>query len=281
MEKTENKRSRWITFVLYPDNVYHCAYLDYIKSHEVGFYIEHIDNDEHDSMSFVGVNAEDTHETKRHWHVAVRFPNARTASGFINSLPTVDYVVVGKHVKEIDTYRVGENITKVVKKIDGVTETRYEKTYLGEYLGTETVETPMLSSNLSAFTLYQGEKVTQRMISSAQAVSDIHALAHYFIHDTFQCYMLGKHQYSVDDVKMLANDRCVYNQCFENEFPCNVSFLEQMVEIAKISKEPDVFLSNVLASGDTRLIKYLEGHAQLINAFVLGAFKRNENNTRE
>lgn len=272
-KKPESKK-RWLTFILYPDNVYHCQYLDFLKTHEVGFYIEHIDNDEHDGLSFVGVNSTDVKETKRHWHVAVRFPNPRSATGFVNSLPPVDYVVVGKHVKEIDTYRVGENITKVVRKVDGVTETRFEKNYIGEYLGTETIETPILSSNLSAFTLYQGEKVTQRMISSAQAVSDIHALAHYFIHDTFECFMLGKHQYSVDDVKMLSNDRSVYNQCFENEMPNGVSFLEQLVEIAKISKEPDVFLSNVLATGDTRLVKYMEGHSQLISTFVLNIFKR-------
>lgn len=89
-EKTETKKPRqkktkWITFILYPDNRYHMRYLDWIKKNDVGFYIQHDPDDEG--------QRDDDKVTKAHYHVAVYRDVQRTASAFIKNLPTVDYYV--------------------------------------------------------------------------------------------------------------------------------------------------------------------------------------------
>ena len=60
--KEKSVKTKWITFVLYPDNRYHMQYLDWIKKNEIGFYIQHDADDEG--------QANDDKETKIHIHVA-------------------------------------------------------------------------------------------------------------------------------------------------------------------------------------------------------------------
>lgn len=238
MKKTEKKpkekRSRWITFILYPDNRYHMAYLDDLKKHNIGFYIQHEENDEHDTVCYTGVNSSDDDETKRHFHVAIYSENARTASGFIDSMPSVDYLVVDKKINA------------------------------------EGKEIEVLSSNLGDYTKYLGEIKTQKLVNKAKAVNDINAMAHYFIHDNFECRMLGKRLYKKEDVKMLNNDRSIYDKYMNEELPCNNELVETLCDLSSVaSGNKKKFISLVLQSGDTRLLKYVESHSYFVESFLI------------
>lgn len=85
-QKTEkSKKTKWITFILYPDNVYHMRYLDWLKKNEIGFYIRHDADDEG--------QANDDKETKAHFHVATFRNVQRTNTAFVKNMPSVDYYV--------------------------------------------------------------------------------------------------------------------------------------------------------------------------------------------
>ena len=229
------KRTRWIMFLLYPDNRYHMAYLDYLKLHNVGFYIEHVDNDEHGTITYEGVHNNET-ETKRHIHCAVYFENARTVNGFLDSLPTVDYLVTKKELIIDEEGNEKERVT--------------------------------LSSNLSAFTPYKGEIRTQKLLTDAKAVNDIYAQAHYFIHDTFECFMLGKKAYSPSDVKMLHNDREIYDKLLEDNVS-DTEIVETLLSFAKsVQGNKNEFLSLVLSSNSPKLLKYVQSHTYFVDKFL-------------
>lgn len=83
--KEKSVKTKWITFILYPDNRYHMQYLEWIKKNEIGFYIQHDADDEG--------QANDDKETKTHIHVATYRNVQRTSSAFVKNMPSVDYFV--------------------------------------------------------------------------------------------------------------------------------------------------------------------------------------------
>ena len=151
--KEKSVKTKWITFVLYPDNCYHMQYLDWIKKNEIGFYIQHDADDEG--------QANDDRETKTHIHVATFRNVQRTSSSFVRNMPSVDYFV-----EEWETD--GDN--KRPKKLSCIIPSDAKKE----------------------------DVITRPLVSSAQNVRDIYALAHYFIHDSFKCDYLGKKKYKKD-----------------------------------------------------------------------------------
>lgn len=142
-------RSRYFLFLLYPDNPIHVRVYDWIVKNEDFISILHdsdvkstaafdSDLDFIDDSSDSVVNPDDDFETlsdsltvdlkKAHYHVLVRFPNARTIKG------------VRKYFNfEIDRF--------------------------------------------------------------VEVCSDPYSTAQYFIHDTYECHVLGKHLYSISDVQ--------------------------------------------------------------------------------
>lgn len=230
--KQKEKRSRWIQFVLYPENRYHMQYLDWAKHHEYGFYIVH--DGEGERNGECGYISEQKDEKKKHIHCAVYFENARTASAFIKSLGTVEYWVVEED-------EIGNPIT------------------------------------LSSVPLADGQErtIVKPFLHHAEAVNDMNAVAHYFIHDNFECAMLGKKKYNKEDVKMLKNDRSVFDRYFSDEMPTNHATLELLIELWKCSNgSKETFLQNVLTCGDTRALKYLESRAYFISEFICGGSKK-------
>lgn len=234
-KKKPETRSRWIQFVLYPENRYHQQYLDWCKFHEYGFYIVH-DEEKYHKREECGFVSDQKDETKKHIHCAVYFENARTASAFIKSLGTVQYWVVEE-------------------KEDG---------------------TPVMLSSVPLE--FENERtIVMPFLKHAEAINDINAVAHYFIHDNFECRMLGKKQYQRSDVHMFNNDRSVYDRYFSDEMPTNHGTVELLCELWKASQgDKQKFLSLVLSCGDTRALKYIESHGFFVNEFICGG-KNNDN----
>lgn len=227
--KPKQERSRWIQFVLYPENRYHAQYLEWCKRHEYGFYIIHDgEGDTHAECGFVNLS-ESKNEKKKHIHCAIYTENARTATAFIASLGTVQYWVVEEN----------ENGDPLV---------------------------------LSSIPLADGQErtIVQPFLKHAEAVHDINAVAHYFIHDNFECHMLGKKQYDKKDVHMFNNDRSVYDRWFSDDMPTNHATLELLIELWKGCSNKQEFIQRVLTCGDTRALKYLESRAYFISEFICG-----------
>lgn len=233
-KSVKEKRSRWIQFVLYPENRYHAQYLDWCKYHEYGFYIVHDGESEHidGELGFISTQKD---EKKKHIHCAIYFENARTASAFIASLGTVNYWVV-------------------------------EEDENGDPLTLSSV--PVCDSN--------ERTITRPFLKHAEAVHDINAVAHYFIHDNFECTMLGKKRYEKSDVKMFNNDRSIYDRYFSDEMPTNHGTLELIIELWRCSENKQDFIQKCLTCGDTRVLKYVESRAYFISEFICGGSKKND-----
>lgn len=231
--KKPETRSRWLQFVLYPENRYHMQYLEWCKYHEYGFYIVH-DEEQHHARPECGFVSEQKEDKKKHIHCAIYFENARTASSFIKSLGTCQYWVVSEN---------------------------------------EDGEPTMLSSVPLEF---ENERtIIKRFIEHAEAINDINAVAHYFLHDNFECHMLGKKQYNRSDVKMFHNDRSVFDRYFSDEMPTNNGTVETLIEFWRASEgSKENFLSMILSSGDTRLLKYVECRGFFVNEFICGGIKK-------
>lgn len=235
--KIPEKKSHWISFILYPDDRYHLEYLDYLKTHNIGFYILH-GADSEGIISFEGVSREHVPSVKPHYHVTLYFESARYASGFIKSLPVVKY-----QVTERDEFGDIKSLSSNLSNFDS----RYY-----------TIEK------------YYDDYVMLPIIKHAEAINDIYAQCHYIIHDNFECHMQGKKLYSVDDVRMLNNDRSIFMKHFIQELPCNDSIVSTLIEISKVcGGDKKVFTKMVLATGDTRLLKYLESHSYFISEFIV------------
>lgn len=230
--KPKESRSRWITFVLYPENRYHGQYLDWCKKHEIGFYIVHDgEGERHGECGFVD-SSQNKDDKKKHIHCAIYTENARTASAFCKSLCTVQYWVV-------------------------------EEDELGNPL------------TLSSIPLADGQErtITMPLLKHAEAVHDINSMAHYFIHDNFECSMLGKKPYSRDDVKMFNNGRSIYDRYFSDELPTNHATLELICELWKGCANRQELVERVLSCGDTRALKYIESHSYFVSEFICGHTK--------
>lgn len=90
MDKTI--RSRYFACILYPDNSYHCEYLQYLLYSQTGFYIIHDRGSDLSEIPYKGMVSErHIDHSKPHIHCIMIFKNARTEKGLINSLPKVRY----------------------------------------------------------------------------------------------------------------------------------------------------------------------------------------------
>lgn len=222
-------KTKWITFVLYPDNSYHMRYLDWIKKNEIGFYIQHDADDEG--------QANDDKETKTHIHVATFRNVQRTSSAFVRNMPSVDYFVEEWEIDGVD---------KKPKK-------------------------------LSCFIPSDAKKediITRPLVSSAQNVRDIYALAHYFIHDSFKCDYLGKKKYKKEDVEMLNNERKVFDDAFQEENTCSTSdYLSKVINVCKICDTRKEVVSKIALIGDEKLTKWFIHNSQFVLNWIFNDYK--------
>ena len=85
-------RSRYYACMLYPDNAYHCEYLQYLIDTQSGFYIIHDKGSDMYNVPYTGYVPEHTEDDgKAHIHCVLIFKNARTENGIIKSNPYVRY----------------------------------------------------------------------------------------------------------------------------------------------------------------------------------------------
>lgn len=85
-------RSRYYACMLYPENPYHCEYLQYLIDTQTGFYIIHDKGSDMANLPYAGFVPEHTEDTgKAHIHCIIMYKNARTESGIIKSNPYVRY----------------------------------------------------------------------------------------------------------------------------------------------------------------------------------------------
>lgn len=85
-------RSRYYACMLYPDNAYHCEYLQYLVDTQTGFYIIHEKGSDMYELPYTGFVPEHTEDTgKAHIHCILIYKNARTENGIIKSNPYVRY----------------------------------------------------------------------------------------------------------------------------------------------------------------------------------------------
>lgn len=229
-----NKRTRWITFVLYPENRYHAEYLEWCKYHEQGFYIVH-DEEKHIRETVEGYifdSSQHKDDKKKHIHCAIYFENARTSSAFLSSFPTVNYYVV-----EEDENGKPTKYSTIPVSCDGSPE-RVEP---------------------------------HKFLSRAENVNDIYSLCHYFIHDNFECKMLGKKQYGLRDVKMFHNDRSIFDKHFNQELECNNSIVSDLMVFVRASGgDKKKFIDIIMGTSNTQYLKYVESHTYFVDKFLFG-----------
>lgn len=226
----KSPRSRYFTFVLYPENRYHSEYLEWCKHHENGFYIVH-DEEKHvreGAEGYVFDTSAHKEDKKKHIHCLIYFENARTLSGFLKSFPSVDYYVIEED----------EN------------------------------GTPVKVSTIPVFDCQQEKTIQKPLLSTAQIVNDMYALSHYFIHDNFECKMFGKKQYSVSDVKMFNNSSAMFDKYFKQCLEFNNDIVSELYQIAiSVNFDRQKFLSAIL-SADVRYLKYVESHSSFLDRFM-------------
>lgn len=89
---TKNIRSRYFACILYPDNPYHCEYLQFLVDSQKGFYIIHDAGSDMAELPYTGYVPEHLDDCgKTHIHCILEFKNARRESGLIKSNPKVRY----------------------------------------------------------------------------------------------------------------------------------------------------------------------------------------------
>lgn len=233
------KKTNWLTFVLYPDNRYHFCYLDYLKTNCIGWYIVHDEETFKPEVALEGIVSDSSNkEHTKKKHIHVAL--------YSESPRTVSGFL--KSFPPVSFYVVEE-------KEDG---TPLKLSTVG--IGVENERT-----------------IIAPFLSRAENVSDINALAHYFIHDTFESVMLGKKRYERTDVKMFNNDRSLFDRYLSDTLPTNNATVETIMEFARCSNSKSEFMNLVLNCGDTRILKYVESHSYFVKEFILDSFISNDN----
>lgn len=228
-EKTKGVRSRWFVLILYPDNMHHMDILSYLKGEkEYKFpyqacYILH---------------QPEKDEKKEHYHVVLRYPNARTAQGVADSFGKGDF---RKHV-QFDS--------------EGKEHTMYEAICDTTGIPPEEIEVrPLIVPR-------EGEQQ-----NTCSAISDIHAYAMYLLHQTYECIREGKHQYALSDIKACNHDNEFISSMFElDSLRESGSPVWQIMDYMEQNslKNMSQLLRFLFLNDEHQLIKYVEKHTYLI-----------------
>lgn len=92
MASRKEIRSRYYACMLYPENPYHCEYLQYLVDTQTGFYIIHDKGSDMHNVPYAGYLPEHFEDSgKPHIHCILIYKNARTQNGIIKSNPYVRY----------------------------------------------------------------------------------------------------------------------------------------------------------------------------------------------
>lgn len=227
------EKSKNIGFMLYPCNTYHMMFLDFLKNNYDGYFIKHDSGADNFNIPIAGVVAEQ-HEEKEHIHCVVMLPYARTANGFIKSMPTVRYY------KPLQL----ENINNEIKQR---LFTVFDLSYLDISM----------------------EEIVQPIISHCEIIHDIYAYSMYVLHKDIKSRFLGKKEYSFNDVQPL---KCTVER-FQDYFSCTDDSDADMLDIciqiwSQCDNNLDLFMQ-LITMHSNKLVKYVQSHAYFINTFII------------
>lgn len=226
-------KSRNHAVILYPSNPYHVQLLDYFRKTYDGFYIVHDANSDNYNIPFAGYVAEQ-HDEKKHIHCVIQFKNPRSASGFVKSLPTV----------------------------------RYYKTMLLENVKDEIKQQLFTVYDLPCMDL-PVQEIVQPIISHSELINDLFAYSYYLLHKDFKSKMLGKKEYSFNDVLPLACDISHYTDYFMQTDNCDSELLDQCVQIWSCSDGSIDLFMQLVSMHSNKLVKYVQSHAYFLNTFLI------------
>lgn len=227
------EKSKNIGFVLYPSNIYHTMFLDFLKNNYDGYYIKHDAGSDNYNLPVSGVVAEQ-HDEKDHIHVVLMLPYARTASGFIKSLPTVRYY------KPCQL----ENINNEIKQ------------QLFTVFDVSCLDIPM-------------EEIVSPIVAHCEIIHDIYAYSTYVLHKDIKSRFLGKKEYNFNDVCSLNCSVERYQDYFKNTDDSDADMLDICIQFwAKCDGNLDLFMQ-LIAMHSNKLVKYVESHAYFINTFII------------
>lgn len=226
----ENIKSKYMTFVLYPSNAYHCILLDYLKATYDGFYIKHKHGDELYYTPYPGFDTDlefNKADNKEHIHVMLIFKNPRTVSGFLKSLPTVRYYFTDEMPNRFFTV--------------------YDISYL-----------PL-----------PFQEVSKPILEHAEIVSDTSAMALYFLHKDLKSLAMGKEQYEIKDIEMLNSDRSLLDEFYNNVQYTESELIDQIQQLYYACDSKDAFIQLLCLHSNKQLIKYVSSHSYFINTFII------------
>lgn len=235
-EIDENKiRSRYFTYILYPDNPYHTEYLYYLKQFANGFYIIHDEGDElyHTPLSGVQQILKSC-KNKPHIHVFQIFKNARKADGILKSLPTMKYYQV-----------IGENQN----------ETNIGKSFLTIY------DLPYITLPV--------QEVIKPLVEKVKPIRDPFSYATYLLHRDYNSIATGKKQYSINDINMLKSDRSLLSQFYEDYTLTDAGLVDLVMQIYSCSDGDINLFLQLCCMHSSDVIKYVQSHAYFINKFII------------
>lgn len=227
------EKSKTIGFVLYPCNLYHMMFLDFLKNNYDGYYIKHDDRSDNYQLPIAGAVAEQ-HDEKEHLHVVVMLPYARTANGFLKSLPSVRYY------KPLQL----ENISNEIKQ---QLFTVFDVSYL---------DIPV-------------QEVIQPIVAHCEVIHDIFAYSAYVLHKDIKSKFLGKKEYTFNDVQPLHCSIERFQDFFKMTDDSDSDLLDICIQMwSQCDNNIDMFMQ-LIAMHSNKLVKYVERHAYFINTFII------------
>lgn len=227
-EKKRATRSRYFMLILYPDNPHDMDILSYLNG------------EKHIPFPYQGCyifHTAEKDEKKDHYHVIIAYPNARTSKGVIDSFGKGHYLRLPDELGEDG---------KMHKQFRGIVDTTgYDE---GNGVGQYSVR-PILSK----FTV--------------SPISDIHSMAMYIIHKTYECLREGKKEYALSDVKNLGNDfdfvPSLYEVNKDTRSGGEIYEIINYIKTYKIINMKDLIIT-LYMNNEPCLIKYVEKHSYLV-----------------
>lgn len=227
------EKSKNIGFVLYPCNTYHMMFLDFLKNNYDGYYIKHEARTDNFHVPVAGTVAEQ-HDEKEHLHCVVMLPYARTASGFIKSLPSVRYY------KPLQLENISDEIKQRLFTV-------FDLSYL---------DIPV-------------QEIIQPIVGHAELIHDIYAYSMYVLHKDIKSKFFGKKEYSFNDVRPLSCTVERFQDYFTSTEESDADMLDICVQFwAQCDNNIDMFMQ-LISMHSNKLVKYVEKHAYFINTFII------------
>lgn len=113
------------------------------------------------------------------------------------------------------------------------------------------------------------QEVYKPLIEHAEIVSDVYALAVYFLHQDYKSIACGKKQYSIKDVKNLNCDVSYLSKYFNEYEITDAEILDIIYQIWYVSDSKQMFLQLISMHNNPKVLKYVQSHAYFIQKFII------------